>query len=134
MRRRSWTREVVLGLGVLLSACATPGPPARPADFPFHTGDGRSVLHWRLDRTDGAVEASGLVEVGGPEFVMEVVLELQGFDQSGRLVSRALDRAVPRTFTGTEPWSFTVRARATGQEDRWTVHVRDYVAKPFRGR
>lgn len=123
---------VRLVLLVSLLGCAAPGPPARPADFPFHAGVPHVTIHWRVDPVDGAVTASGILEVGSPERIDEVGLEAQGLDKTGQVVSRAVNWARARTFAGTDPWPFTVRLRATGQEDRVVVQVAEIVWKRVR--
>lgn len=123
---------VRLALLVSLLGCAAPGPPAWPADFPFHAAVPHVTIHWRVDPVDGAVTASGILEVGIPDRIDEVRLEAQGLDTTGQVVSRALDWARARSFAGTEPWPFTVRLRATGREDRVVVRVSEILWKRVR--
>ena len=124
MRHRAWLRLSLLGLLGAVLGCAGSGPAARPTDFPLHAPhEGFVALHWRVDRTPEAAVAAGVVEVFQPERIAEVVLELEGRDASGRVVSRVRAYVSARSFTGTEPWPFDVRLRLTGPDARFTLRV-----------
>ena len=126
-------RALLAGLLVALAGCAAQGPPARPADFPFHAAEQPLfALHWRLDQWEESVTAVGVVEAS-PERVASVVLELQGLDRGNRIVSRGAGHAFPMTFSGDEAWPFTVRLRPTGQEDRFVVRISSFIGKVTRG-
>lgn len=110
---------------VLLAGCAGPGRLARPSDFPLHATDDRFFdLHWRLERDDRAATAVGLVEAARVNGIGEVLLELQGLDESGRVVSRGLGRTyggMLEHFGDARP--FTVRLRPSGRESRFALRV-----------
>ncbi len=128
------TRLIGLMLLVSLLGCAVQGRPARPADFPFHASERQLFdLHWRLERTDGAVMAVGVVGVAVPNRIAEVTLELQGLDKDGRIVSRGFDYARPMSFSGEDPWPFTIRLRPKGQEERFVPRVSDVTWRVMRG-
>lgn len=135
--QRGWTPSprclILVALLIPLLGCAALGPPARPADFPFHATEQLFNLHWRLDREAGAVTAVGVVEVGtAADRVGEVLLELRGIDSAGRIVSRGFDRARPMAFSGDVTWPFAIRLRPRGQEDRFTVTVSDVTWRALR--
>jgi len=115
---------------VVLVGCAAPQPIPRPADLPMHASEPPFVLHWRTDQGAGSVTAVGVVEVGAPDRILSVTLELQGIDQDGRLVSRGRGWAYARSFTGVEPWPFTASVRPSGREARFTVTVVDVTWRP----
>ena len=120
MRRRS---ALVLPLVALLG-CAAARPSPRAADYPFHaTQPPLFILHWRLDREDGTVTAIGLAELSMPDRLDAAVLELQGLDREGRVVSYGAARIQPRAFAGDAAWPFSVRLRARGEEARFTLRV-----------
>lgn len=133
MRHRVWLRLSLVGLLAPVLGCAGPGPAARPADFPLHAPhEGFAALHWRVDRTPEAAVAEGVVEVFQPERIAGVVLDFEGRDASGRVVSRARASVSARSFTGTEPWPFDVRLRLTGPEERFTLRVAELRWKVMR--
>ena len=47
-------------------------------------------------------------------------------------MSRGYDSARPQSFTGEEPWPFTIRVKTRGPEDRFTVRVADVTFKVSR--
>lgn len=117
---------LLLVLLLLPAACAGQARFARPSDFPLHASDDRFFdLHWRLERPDRVVRAVGLVEAARLNSqVTDVLLELRGLDEQGRVVSRALGRAYG------EPWlspgdveRFEVRLRPSGREVRFALAV-----------
>ena len=125
--------SLLLGaLALTVLGCAAPGAPARPADYPSHAAQTFATVHWRLDRQDGAVTATGVLDVTQPDKIVAMLVELQGLDATGRVVSRAFDQARPRSFTGEEPWPFTIRTAAPAQADRFTVRVADVTFKVSR--
>lgn len=129
-----WRTSLWLLLGVLgssASGCAAPGAPA-PADYPSHATQDFAAVHWRLDRQDGAVTATGLIEVIQFDRVAQVRVELQSADASGRVLVRGSDYARPRSFSGREPWPFTIRVTASGPDDRFTVRVTEVTFKVER--
>ena len=135
MRHRVWLRLSLLGLLAAGLGCAGAGPAARPADFPLHAShEGFVALHWRVDRTPEAAVAEGVVDVFQPERIAGVVLDFEGRDASGRVVSRARAHVSARSFTGTEPWPFDVRLRLSGPEERFTLRVAELRWKVMRGR
>jgi hypothetical protein len=132
MRHPSLVRTALAGVTMLVG-CAGAPPALRPAQLPLHaTHDGFAALHWRVDRQPGVVVAEGVVEVFQPDRITQIVLELQGLDAAGRVVSRARDYASPRSFTGVDPWPFEVRLRPRGGEERFTLRVAELIWKPMR--
>ena len=123
--------RLVLGsLLVSLLGCAAQGPPIRPQDLPFHGQDQQFFnLHWRVDREDGVATAVGVVEAAGADRFSDALLELQGLDKDGRIVSRGFGRARPMAFQADVPWPFTVRLRVKGQEERFALRVSDFTFK-----
>jgi hypothetical protein len=111
----------LLGALALLAGCAAPGPVLRPSDLPMHAVESPFTLHWRADRDAGRVTGVGLVETSSPDRVEYVVVEFQGLDKDGRVVSRARALTSPRSFTGTDPWPWTIRLTPTGQEERYVA-------------
>jgi hypothetical protein len=133
MGKQSLVRIALAGLAAALLGCAVAPPALRPADLPLHGAhDGFAALHWRVDRRPDTVVADGVVEVFQPERIAQVVIELQGLDAAGRIVSRARDYASPRSFTGVDPWPFEVRLRPRGGEERFALRVAELVWKPMR--
>jgi hypothetical protein len=127
-------RMVGLLLAGVLAGCAAAGPAPAPADFPFHaTQPPFFTLHWRLDRTDGRVTATGVLELGQADRLMDVTIALEGLDREGRVVRLGRTVVQPRAFTGDVRWPFTVSLRATGTEDRFVVRVSDLTWKVGRG-
>jgi hypothetical protein len=116
---------VLSSLVVLLMGCAARQPVLQPGDLPVHATEPPFVLHWRIDQEAGSATAVGVVEVGAPDRILSVTLELQGIDQDGRLVSRGRGWAYARSFTGVEPWPFTASVRPSGREARFRVTVVD---------
>ena len=111
----------------LLAACASFSPPDRPTDFPLHQTDHPFFdLHWRLDRGDGVISASGLVEGTRQGDISRVYLELRGLDKEGRVVSRGLGRTLPGRLYRWDTLPFFVRLKPTGQEDRFELSVWAY--------
>ena len=123
---------LLAAVALTVLGCAAPGAPAHPADYPSHEAQAFATVHWRIDRQDGTVTATGVLEVTQPDKIVEALVELQGLDASGRVVSRGYDAARPRSFTGEEPWPFTVRVKPRGREDRFTVRVADVTFKVSR--
>jgi hypothetical protein len=108
----------------VLAGCAASTPALRPADLPEHAVESPIVLHWRIDRGPDRATAVGLVEIPlNPDRVEMVTVELHGIDGQGRVVSRARELILPRSFTGAEPWPFRVSLRPTGTEQRFAVRV-----------
>jgi hypothetical protein len=126
-------RMVGLLMAGVLAGCAAAALPA-PADFPFHaTQPPFLTLHWRLDRPDGRVTATGVLELGQADRLVDVTVALEGLDREGRVVSRGKSVIGPRAFTGDVRWPFTVSLRPTGTEDRFVVRVSDLTWKAERG-
>ncbi len=120
-------RILAISLSLLLSGCAGFSPPDRPQDFPFHQTDHPFFdLHWRLDRGDGVVSASGLVEGTRQGDISRVYLELRGLDKEGRVVSRGLGRTFPGQLYRWDTLPFFVSLRPTGQEERFELSVWSY--------
>lgn len=119
----------ILGLPVLLVACAGPARFAQPQDFPLHASDHPFFnLHWRLDREDGVVAAQGLVEAARVDQIAEVTIELRGLDAGGRVVSHALGTSYGGRFLFRgQSWPFSVRLRPTGKEDRFEITVWGFI-------
>jgi hypothetical protein len=65
--------------------------------------------------------------------VAYVIVELQGLDRDGRVVSRARTLTAPRSFAGTDPWPFTVSLRPTGQEERFVATLAEVAWRPQMG-
>ena len=120
---------VLSSLIIVLLGCAAPRPLPSPSDFPLHAAEPPFGLHWRLDRDGSSVTAVGVIEVGAPDRIEAVTVELQGLDKDGRLLGRSRDTVLPRSFTGVEPWPFRTSLRATGREDRFAVTVVDVTWK-----
>jgi hypothetical protein len=118
-------RLVLAGLLPALLGCATPGPTLRPEDFPSRNVEQPPVtVYWRLDRETAAVSATGLVDVDGlVDRLIQVIVELQGVDARGQVVSRGRAITEPRAFVGDRTWPFTARIRPTGQEADFVLHV-----------
>jgi hypothetical protein len=95
----------------------------RTGDFPFRAADPHARLYWRIDRVGGLVAAVGVAEVLQPERIDEVRLDLRGLDRAGQIVTRTSRSVYSRSFAGTEPWSFDIALRASGEEDRFEVAV-----------
>jgi hypothetical protein len=114
---------LVLLLAVL-AGCAASQSALKPADLPEHAVESPILLHWRIDREPDRGTAVGLVEIPhNPDRVEMVMLELQGIDGQGRVVSRTRELVLPHTFTAAEPWPFRISLRPTGTEQRFTVRV-----------
>ena len=110
-----------------LGGCASFSPPDRPKDFPFHsTDDPFFNLYWRLDRREGAVTATGLVEAARQGDFAAVYLELRGLDKEGQVVSHGLGRTWPGELDRFQTIPFTVTLRPAGQEDRFELSVWSY--------
>jgi hypothetical protein len=122
--RMVW-RLVLAGLLAAMLGCAAPGPPPRPENFPSRNVDQPPVtVSWRLDKAESAVSATGLVDVDGlVDRLIQVIVELQGLDGSGRVVSRGRAITEPRSFVGDRLWPFTARLRPTGQEADFVLRV-----------
>jgi hypothetical protein len=118
-------RLVLAGLLAAMLGCVAPGPLPRPEDFPSRNVDQPPVtVYWRLDRDTADVSATGLVDVDGlVDRLIQVVVELQGLDASGRVVSRGRAITEPRAFVGDRTWPFTARLRPTGQEADFALRV-----------
>ena len=129
-RAASMPAVVLIGaLALVLLGCAAAAPPTRPAEYPSHAAEAFATVHWRIDRQDGTVTATGVLEVTQPDKIVAMLVELRGLDAAGQVVSRGYDTARPRSFTGEEPWPFTVRVQARGPEDRFAVRVADVTFK-----
>ena len=114
-------------LVLLLAGCASFSPPDRPQDFPLHQTDHPFFdLHWRLDRGDGVVSASGLVEGTRQGDISRVYLELRGLDKDGHVLSRGLGRTLAGRLYRFGTLPFFVRLKPTGQEDRFELSVWSY--------
>jgi hypothetical protein len=108
----------------VLAGCAASTPALRPADLPEHAVESPILLHWRIDRGPDRVTAVGLVEIPqNPDRVEMVMLELQGLDAQGGLVSQVRELILPHTFTAAEPWPFRISLRPAGGEQRFHVRV-----------
>ncbi len=115
---------LALALFPALMGCGSPLRLVRPSDFPFHaTRDRFFDLHWRLDRSDGAIRAVGLVEAARVDGIAEVILELRGLDSAGHTVSRGLGRAYGGRLLRWEARPFAVSLRPTGRETRFELTV-----------
>jgi hypothetical protein len=116
-------RLVLAGVLVTGLGCAAAGPAPRPEDFPSRNVDQPPVtVYWRLDRDASA--ATGLVDVDGlVDRLIQVIVELQGLDASGRIVSRGRAITDPRSFSGDRLWPFTARLQPTGQEADFVLRV-----------
>jgi hypothetical protein len=109
---------------VFLAGCAATGPTARPTDFPFHTTDPPFItLHWRVEQAATAVTATGIAELSDPERLEAAVVQLQGLDRDGRIVSSGLARVHPQGFADETSGPFTVLLVPRGGEERFTLHV-----------
>jgi hypothetical protein len=118
----------LLVLPHLAVGCAGLQRPDRPQDFPLRSLDHPLVdLHWRLDRRDGEVRATGVVEATRQGSLEGVILELRGIDRVGRVVSRALGRTYSGALDRWDNQPFVVRLRPTGQEERFELGVWTYV-------
>lgn len=121
------SRLFLLALLFLLGGCASFSPPDRPNDFPLHQTDHVFFdLHWRLDRGDGIVSASGLVEGTRQGDIATVYLELRGLDKDGHVVSRGLGRTLAGRLYRWGTLPFFVSLRPTGQEERFELGVWSY--------
>ena len=133
---RQSSRLFFLALLLLLGGCASFSPPPRPQDFPFHsTDDPIFHLYWRLDRREGAVTATGLVEAasGRRGDFCAVYLHLRGLDKEGRVVSHGLGRTLPGELDPFQTIPFTVTLRPTGPEDRFELSVWSYDLETGQG-
>ncbi len=115
---------LVLALFPALLGCASPVQLVRPSDFPFDaTSDRFFDLHWRLDRSDGAIRAVGLVEAARVDGIADVILELRGLDSAGHMVSRGLGGTYGGRLLRWEARPFRIDLRPTGQEARFELTV-----------
>jgi hypothetical protein len=133
--RVSWLHIVSTGLvsAVALAGCAI-APAAPPAEFPFQASAPPLVtLHWRVDRDPARVVATGIAEIASPDRLDGAVIELQGLDREGRVVSSGVTRVEPRAFAGDVRWPFTARLTPRGDEDRFTVRVAEVSWRVIRG-
>ena len=119
-------RGRVLALAVALVAvgCVASTRIPRPADFPLHAADHPFFdLHWRVDRLDGVVRATGLVEATRVSGVARVIVELAGLDRGGQVVSRARAGTYEGPLYRGDARPFVVRLRPRGQEERFDLKV-----------
>ena len=124
---RQSSRLFFLALLLLLGGCASFSPPPLPQDFPFHsTDDPFFNLYWRLDRREGAVTATGLVEAARKGDFSAVYLHLRGLDKKGQVVSHGLGRTWPGELDRFQTIPFTATLRPTGREDRFVLSVWSY--------
>jgi hypothetical protein len=132
MSPRAWRPLGLLALPLLVGCAAM--PEVRPVDFPNHTDAPPLVtLHWRLDQDPTTATATGVAEIASPDRLDGAVIELQGLDQAGRVVSSGSTRVGPRAFTGDVRWPFTVRLVPHGDETRFTVRVAELTWRVIRG-
>jgi len=110
-----------LGLAGVLVGCAAGAPIPQPSELPMHAVESPFTLHWRTDRGPDRVTGVGVVEARTADRVDYVIVEFQGLDRDGRVVSRARALTAPRSFTGTDPWPFTISLRPTGREERFVA-------------
>lgn len=112
---------LLLSLVTGLLGCAAGAPIPQPSELPMHAVESPFTLHWRTDRGPDTVTGVGVVEARTADRVDYVIVEFQGLDKDGRVVSRARALTAPRSFTGTDPWPFTISFRLTGQEERFVA-------------
>lgn len=110
-----------LGLAGVLVGCAASAPIPQPSELPMHAVESPFTLHWRTDRGPDTVTGVGVVEARTANRVDYVIVEFQGLDRDGRVVSRARALTAPRSFTGTDPWPFTISLKPTGREERFVA-------------
>lgn len=119
---------------LILGGCGATSPPARSGDFPLHAAQPPLfTLHWRLDRGDGTVTATGVAALSTPDRLEGAVIALEGLDREGRVSSRGTTRIQPRTFAGDVAWPFEVRLRTQGGEERYVVRVAEVTWRLTRG-
>ena len=124
---RQPSRLFLVAVLLLLGGCASFRPLPRPQDFPFRsTDDPFFNLYWRLDRREGAVTATGLVEAARQGDFSAVYLELRGLDKEGQVVSHGLGRTWPGELDRFQTIPFSVTLRPTGREDRFVLSVWSY--------
>jgi hypothetical protein len=117
-------RFFLIALLPLVVACAETARIPRPADFPFHSSDHPFFdLHWRLDRTESAVRAIGLVEAARVDGVYVALVELREVDASGRVVNRALGQTYGGPLNRGDSRPFDVQLRPRQPGDRFEVSV-----------
>jgi hypothetical protein len=133
MPTRRSSRLLPLGLAAMLAGCAAGTPIPQPSELPMHAVESPFTLHWRTDRGPDRVTGVGVVETRAPARVAYVIVELQGLDRDGRVVSRARTLTAPRSFAGTDPWPFTVSLRPTGQEERFVATLAEVAWRPQMG-
>lgn len=128
MKLADLSRKVIAVTGLLLAAgCATMAPLDHPQDFPLHSTDNAFFdLDWRLDRRDGRVIATGLVEATRQGNFSTVWLELKGLDKEGHVVSKGLGRTWSGNLYRWQTQPFYVSLRPTGKEDRFELGVWSY--------
>lgn len=126
----------LLGIGLsLLMGCASPARLTGPGDFPLHATDHPFFdLYWRLEREGGVVQAVGLVETVQMDGIAEVILELQGLDTEGRVVSRGRGSTYGGPLPRWQTRPFRVRLRPGGQKARFELRTWSYEWEGTRDR
>ncbi|MFQ5946499.1 MAG: hypothetical protein ACE5NC_09680 [Anaerolineae bacterium] len=128
MTRTLLSRSLLLALAGLLAACAgaryTSGYPPPPEDFAQHDVQHRFFdLHWTLERKEGQAVVRGIVTASRIDAIQDVILEVVGLDESGKIVSRARGRTYGERMLRSQSRPFLIRLRPTGGEVRFKVKV-----------
>ncbi|MFQ5990527.1 MAG: hypothetical protein ACE5K9_11495 [Candidatus Methylomirabilales bacterium] len=128
MSRTLLSRSLLLTLAGILAGCAgvqyTSSYPRPPEQFAQHDVEHRFFdLHWTLERKDGQVVVRGIVTASRIDAIQDVILEVVGLDESGKIVSRARGRTYGERMLRWQSRPFSIRLRPTGEEARFEVKV-----------
>lgn len=103
-----------------------PKPPTAETSFPRHASDNFFSLHWSDFKPNAETFlARGVIENRSGPVMREVVVALQAFDESGRLLRQERQGIRgPLDSRATRPFEITIRL--TGEERTFTVAVASY--------
>lgn len=117
-----------LSLLLALAGCAGPrytsSYPPPPETFAQHdAGHPFFDLHWTLEREAGRVVVQGIVTASRVTAIQDVTVEVVGFDQEGKVLSRARGTTYGRRMIQGESRPFFIRLQPTGRETTFAVRV-----------
>ncbi len=121
---------ILLTMAAVLAGCGgvryTSSYPHPPEHFAHHLvgQDPFFDLHWTLERRDAQVVVEGIVMASRVSNIAEVMVEVVGLDETGKVLSRALGTTYGgRMDQGQSRPFWTIRLQPTGQETEFQVRV-----------